>query len=149
MVSGSPRIESIQHLAAGEVGEIAGAIALRSGFQHLVFVLGQAKYYQAVSSVTAHSSTSSAPTVMKRRAICACGAPSTAQTISWLTTVPIAHCFSSEACTLKVKEPEGTFEADSCTATVSPALTVAVCTLSVQLLLELIGQPMLVMMPLI
>src|ERR1035438_2476352 len=105
MVSGSPRIESIQHLAAGEVGEIAGAIALRSGFQHLVFVLGQAKYYRAVSSVTAHSS-SSAPTVMKRRAICACGAPSTAQTISWLTTVPIAHCFSSEACTLK--EPEGT-----------------------------------------
>src|ERR1039457_5249905 len=72
MVSGSPRIESIQHLAAGEVGEIAGAIALRSGFQHLVFVLGQAKYYRAVSSVTAHSS-SSAPTVMKRRAICACG----------------------------------------------------------------------------
>src|ERR1017187_4346354 len=83
MVSGSPRIESIQHLAAGEVGEGAGAIALRSGFQHLVFVLTQAKYYQAISSVTAHSS-SRAQAVMKRRALCACGAPSTARTISWL-----------------------------------------------------------------
>src|ERR1035438_260641 len=37
MVSGSPRIESIQHLAAGEVGEIAGAIALRSGFPVALF----------------------------------------------------------------------------------------------------------------
>jgi hypothetical protein len=55
MVSGSPRVESIQHLAAGEVGEIAGAMALRSVFQLLVFVLAQTKYHQAVSSVTKHS----------------------------------------------------------------------------------------------
>src|ERR1039457_5529290 len=58
MVSVSPRVESIQQLASGEVGEIAGAIAFRSGFQHLVFVLAQTKYHQAVSSVTEHSSSS-------------------------------------------------------------------------------------------
>src|ERR1017187_4369162 len=58
MVSVSPRVESIQHFAAGEVGEITGALTFRSGFQHLVFVLAQAKYYQAVSSVTEHSSSS-------------------------------------------------------------------------------------------
>src|ERR1039457_3296709 len=71
MASGSARVESVQHFAAGEVGEIAGAMTLRSGFQLLVFVLAQAKYHQAVSSVTEHTSRS--PQAMrKRRALCAC-----------------------------------------------------------------------------
>src|ERR1039457_5959610 len=65
MVSVSPRVESFQHLAAGEGGEIAGVIAFRSVFQHLVFVLAQAKHHHAVSSVTAHSS-SRAQAVMKK-----------------------------------------------------------------------------------
>jgi hypothetical protein len=63
------------------------------------------------------------------------------------TAVATAHCFSSETCTLKL--PARTDEADSCTATVSPALTVALCALSAQVLLELSGQPMFETMPLI
>jgi hypothetical protein len=49
------RMKGGQYFGAGEVGEIAGAIAFQSGFQHLVFLLAQAKYHQAVSSVAAHS----------------------------------------------------------------------------------------------
>jgi hypothetical protein len=87
-------IEAGQDFGAGKIGQTTGAVGRAGFFQAAISLLAQATYRHAVSSVTVHNS-SRAQAVMKRRAICACGAPSTAQTISRLISTATERCRAS------------------------------------------------------